>query len=187
MNSAIEKLPDYARRLLHSVDWHSLSPGDRATIEEAIRSARVARNTNAEFLARRKFGERLSDQIASFGGSWTFIIAFLLFIAAWTFINTDILGPRRMAVDPYPYVFLNLILSLIAALQAPVILMSQNRQAAKDRLTAQTDYEVNVKAEVEIRALHDKVDTLGEAQLADLVRLQQAQIEMLEKILHSRS
>jgi uncharacterized membrane protein len=182
MNMAIERLPDHARRLLHSVDWHSLSPSDRSSIEHAIRAARVARNTNAEFLARRKFGERLSDSISAFGGSWTFIIIFGLFIAMWTGINTGILAPRHKALDPYPYVFLNLLLSMVAALQAPVILMSQNRQATKDRLDAQNDYEVNVKSEVEIRELHNKLDTLREAQWAELVRLQQEQIRLLESL-----
>ncbi len=93
-------------------------------------------------------GERMADRIAAFGGSWTFILLFLAVLAVWTLGNTELLGPRRAAFDPYPYVFLNLILSMLAALPAPVIMMSQHRAAARDRLNAATDYRVNVRAAI---------------------------------------
>jgi uncharacterized membrane protein len=104
------------------------------------------------------FGERIADSVARFGGSWTFIIFFLVFLLAWMGVNTVwlLLEPP----DPFPYIFLNLILSCIAALQAPVIMMSQNRQAAKDRLQADLEYQVNVKAEFAIQQLHRKLDEL---------------------------
>ena len=107
----------------------------------------------------RTRGERIADRVASFGGSWTFIILFLVVLIAWMLLNTFILLER--AFDPYPYILLNLVLSCLASLQAPVILMSQNRQAKRDRERAEEDYEVNLKAELEIKALHEKIERLA--------------------------
>lgn len=126
-----------------------------------------------------RFGERMADRVARFGGSWAFIGMFGLFLACWSLLNTHLL--HALAFDPYPYIFLNLILSMLAALQAPVIMMSQNRQAAKDRQMAIYDYEVNVKAEVEIMALHDKLDALRSDHMA-LLQQQQAQIDLLTRL-----
>lgn len=136
-----------------------------------------------EFLAARTFGERVADRIAAFGGSWTFILLFFGFLVAWTGLNTVVLARSHHAFDAYPYIFLNLMLSTLAALQAPVIMMSQQRQTVRDRVAAVTDYDVNCKAEREIRALHDKLDTLREAQWAELVLMQQQQIALLERLL----
>lgn len=108
----------------------------------------------------RTTGERLADAVARFGGSWTFIIVFALVLLAWVALNTWILAAR--AFDPYPYILLNLFLSCLASIQAPVILMSQNRQAARDRQRAEQDYEVNLAAELEIKALHEKIDRLSQ-------------------------
>ena len=113
-------------------------------------------------------GERLSDRVAAIGGSWSFIITFALILVGWMILNTDILAMFGMAFDPYPYIFLNLLLSTVAAIQAPVIMMSQNRQAAKDRIAAGLDYEVNLRAELEIMRLHEKID---QAILARLDRI----------------
>jgi len=107
----------------------------------------------------RTRGERLADQVAAFGGSWTFIGLFGVVLVAWMALNTWMLAER--AFDPYPYILLNLMLSCLASLQAPVILMSQNRQAARDRQRAEEDYEINLKAELEIKALHEKIDRLS--------------------------
>jgi uncharacterized membrane protein len=107
----------------------------------------------------RTRGERIADKVASFGGSWTFIGIFCVVLVAWMALNTWMLAER--AFDPYPYILLNLMLSCLAALQAPVILMSQNRQAARDRRRSEEDYEVNLKAELEIKALHEKIDQLA--------------------------
>jgi uncharacterized membrane protein len=143
----------------------------------------LSHNTDREFREARTYGERLSDRMAALGGSWGFIIAFLLLLAAWVVLNTAILGPRREAFDPYPYILLNLFLSTLAALQAPVILMSQNRQASRDRLEAKHDYEVNLKAELEVRLLHDKIDLLRDKQFSELVQMEQDQLQKLERLL----
>jgi uncharacterized membrane protein len=114
-----------------------------------------------------------------FGGSWTFILLFLSLLVLWVVLNTFVLARLGGSFDVYPYIFLNLILSMLAALQAPVIMMSQNRHAAKDRAAAEHDYEVNLKAELEILALHRKVDELREEQWAELVEMQREQIRLL--------
>jgi uncharacterized membrane protein len=118
-------------------------------------------------------GERASDVIAGFGGSWTFILIFFAGLIFWSVLNTEILGPRKEAFDPYPYVFLNLILSMLAAIQAPIIMMSQNRQGAKDRLEAEIDHSVNVRAELAIRELNERLQAL-EQSLPGVVAEQQA-------------
>lgn len=128
------------------------------------------------------FGDRLADRVAAFGGSWTFIIIFIAFLVFWAVINTEILGPRKEAFDPYPYIFLNLFLSMLAALQAPIIMMSQNRQGDKDRRHARNDYEVNRRAEREIRMLHEKLDTLRSMDWQALVEQQQVQIQLLTEL-----
>lgn len=107
---------------------------------------------------RSTFGERLSDKVAAVGGSWAFIIAFAFVLLGWMVLNTEILSRLGAAFDPYPYIFLNLMLSTLAAIQAPIILMSQNRQGAKDRVAASLDFEVNLRAELEITRLHQKID-----------------------------
>jgi uncharacterized membrane protein len=124
--------------------------------------------------------------VAAFGGSWTFIGIFASVLIAWIVLNSVILAKAHSAFDPYPYILLNLFLSMIAAIQAPVIMMSQNRQAAKDRLDAAHDYEINLKAELEIAHLHQKMDELREKQWTELVAMQQKQIRMLTKLLEEK-
>ncbi len=131
--------------------------------------------------AKFTFGQRLADKIASFGGSWNFIIIFGIFIFIWMSINVVVLATR--AFDPYPFILLNLILSTLAALQAPVIMMSQNRQEEKDRERSRQDYMVNLKSELEIRMLHEKLDHLIVHQQQELLSIQQIQIEMMEDIM----
>lgn len=123
-----------------------------------FRRAPQIRDVNAVFDEHLTFGERLADRVAAIGGSWTFIIGFGLFLVAWAALNSWVLATR--AFDPFPFIFLNLMLSMLAALQAPIIMMSQNRQAAKDRLEARLDYETNLRSEAEIASLHDKIDLL---------------------------
>lgn len=125
-------------------------------------------------------GQKLSDKVASFGGSWKFIILFGVFLALWIIYNTISLG--RSAFDPYPYILMNLILSCIAALQAPIIMMSQNRQEQKDRMRSENDYLINLKAEVGIRSLHQKMDLLLGEQIKTLYDIQTKQITMIEEI-----
>ncbi|MGH2341293.1 DUF1003 domain-containing protein [Segnochrobactraceae bacterium EtOH-i3] len=163
----------FAQRLLDS-GLSDISPRDRRVIEKIARRNQVARDINAEFEGQLTFGERLADKVAEVGGSWTFIISFGGFIVVWAGLNSVLLLWGG-AFDPYPFVFLNLLLSLLAAVQAPVIMMSQNRQADKDRLAAAHDYEVNLKSELEIMALHDKLDQLRQRDLVDML----ARIETL--------
>jgi len=129
----------------------------------------------------RTFGQRMADKLAAFGGSWGFIIFFLSFITVWIIINVEFLLSK--AFDPYPFILLNLILSCIAALQAPVIMMSQNRQEEKDRIRAKKDYMINLKSELEIRMLHEKMDHLIIHQQQRLLEIQQIQIDMMQEIM----
>ena len=127
------------------------------------------------------FGQRVSDKVASFGGSWTFIISFMTFLILWILLNAIALGNK--GYDPYPFILLNLILSCIAALQAPIIMMSQNRQEEKDRIRAKKDYMINLKSELEIRILHEKIDHIIRDQQDELLEIQRIQIEMMNDIL----
>lgn len=162
------------RNEIYLLAEHLLSAGvsglparERRVIERCARRLAVTRPVHREFERRRTFGERLADRVAEFGGSWTFILLFFLFLALWTSANLWLL---RRPFDPYPFIFLNLMLSMLAALQAPIIMMSQNRAAAHDRMRAEQDYEVNLKAEIEIMALHEKLDRLRKEELATLLR-----------------
>jgi uncharacterized membrane protein len=146
-----------AQHLLHA-GLGPLDERDRRVIARIAKRVHTARNVNQVFEDHLSVGERLSDRVAIIGGSWGFIIGFGLFLAAWALLNAVILV--RHAFDPYPFIFLNLLLSMLAAVQAPIIMMSQNRQAAKDRLAAALDYEVNIKSETAIAELHEKLDAL---------------------------
>jgi uncharacterized membrane protein len=132
-------------------------------------------------VAKSTFGQRIADRVASFGGSWTFIIIFVTFLLGWIAINIVLLANKGW--DPYPFILLNLILSCVAALQAPVIMMSQNRQGEKDRDKAENDYMVNLKSELEIRMLHEKIDHLILQQEHSLIEIQKAQIDAMNDVL----
>jgi uncharacterized membrane protein len=151
----------------------ALPPRDRRIIEHIAKRLATRVDWTAEFDDNLTFGQRLADRVAAWGGSWPFIIGFALTMAVWVAINLGLASWQPF--DPYPFILLNLVLSTLAAIQAPIIMMSQNRQAAKDRLQAMHDYEVNLKAEVEIVALHDKLDRLRSEDLAAAV----ARIEAL--------
>lgn len=125
-------------------------------------------------------GQRISDQVARFGGSWTFIITFSIILAVWIAYNCIV--PTSAQFDPYPFILMNLVLSSVAALQAPIIMMSQNRQEEKDRINAENDYMVNLKAELEVRSLHQKVDLLLEEQIKTLFEIQARQVDLLNKL-----
>ncbi len=144
-------------KAIFRAEWEQLTPNERQVIEGVLHRISVPRNLNQEFIDRRTIGERASDAIARFGGSWTFILLFAGWLLFWTVLNTEILGPIGDAFDPYPYIFLNLVLSMIAAIQAPILMMSQNREAAHDRLEAEIDHEVNVRAELSIRQLDERL------------------------------
>ncbi len=169
----------YVRSLLES------EKGELTFLEqEVVRSLHehefLSKNVDAEFELEWSFGQRLADRIADFGGSWTFLICFGGFIALWIAMNSYVLAVRP--VDPYPFILLNLLLSCLAAVQAPVIMMSQNRREAKDRLRSQHDYQVNLKAELEIRQLHEKIDHLLSHQWERLAEIQEIQLELLSEI-----
>ena len=132
-------------------------------------------------------GQRAADAVASFGGSWIFVGMFMTTMVAWVGVNAALLAGMGKTFDPYPYILLNLFLSMLAAIQAPVILMSQNRQAEKDRATAGHDYEVNLKAELEIMLLHEKIDLLREKQWAELLEMQQDQLKLLAALAEAKS
>ncbi|HEX7229480.1 MAG TPA: DUF1003 domain-containing protein [Candidatus Binatia bacterium] len=144
----------------------------------------LSKNVDTEYEGEWTLGERLADRIAAFGGSWTFLIVFGFFLALWIGVNSFILYAHPP--DPYPYILLNLILSCLAAIQAPIIMMSQNRQEAKDRLRSQHDYQVNLKAELEIRHLHEKLDHLLSHQWERLAQIQEIQVELLSEISRKR-
>ena len=145
---------------LSEKDWVELSKAERSQIEDFLQQVEDIRDVNQEYVEQRTFGHRAADGVAKVAGSWTFIILFILALLVWAFLNTEILGPSHKAFDPYPYVFLNLILSMLAAVQAPIIMMSQNRQSAHDRLDAEIDHEVNVRAEVAIQGVDERIQIL---------------------------
>jgi len=164
-----------------------LTKREQDMIQRILQRSHVSRNINKEFDEQLTFGQRLADRVASFGGSWTFIMIFGAILLFWVVLNSIVLARYNQAFDPYPYILLNLFLSMLASIQAPIIMMSQNRQAAKDRLDAAHDYEINLKAELEIASLHAKMDELREKQWADLVAMQQEQINLLMKLLEKKN
>ena len=143
----------------------------------------ISKNTALEQNDTKTFGQRAADAVAKFGGSWTFIILFGIVLVCWVILNSVILANYNKAFDPYPYILLNLFLSMLASIQAPIILMSQNRQAELDRINAEHDYEVNLKAELEIMLLHEKVDLLREGQWGELLAIQKQQLQLLSDLI----
>lgn len=161
-------------------EYQKLSEIEHAVVSKITRRGRVSRVVHADLDASMTFGERVADKVAQFGGSWRFIGLFGGILVAWMIMNTWVLATRPF--DPYPFILLNLVLSTLAALQAPVIMMSQNRQAHKDRMQANQEYEINLMAEIEIRDLHDKLDSLRFKQWHELWHIQKRQIELLEHL-----
>ncbi|MEI6805868.1 MAG: DUF1003 domain-containing protein [Myxococcaceae bacterium] len=179
---SIEALNKY--RKLYLVNLIIGEQGDLGRLEaEAIDSIAnnriLSENIEEDIEEKLTLGQRMADRIAAFGGSWAFISIFFVFIGIWLLINSIF----RAAFDPYPYILLNLILSCVAAIQAPIIMMSQNRQEQKDRLRSEHDYKINLKAELEIKMLHEKMDHLMINQNSRLLEIQQIQAEYLEDIL----
>ncbi len=169
----------YVQNILHD-EKGALSELEENVLQNMARHELVSENIESQFDRKWSFGERLSDKIAEFGGSWTFILVFAGFMFVWIVINSLVLILKPF--DPYPFILLNLLLSTLAALQAPIIMMSQNRQEAKDRMRSQYDYKVNLKAELEVRTLHEKVDHLLTHQWNKLMEIQELQMELLNEI-----
>jgi uncharacterized membrane protein len=161
-----DDLGRFRRKEVLEDELGELSALDHEVVASLEQHEILSENISHDFEQQRTFGERLSDQIAAFGGSWRFIIFFGVVLFVWIVVNTVVLATR--AFDPYPFILMNLILSCIAALQAPIIMMSQNRSEARDRLRAENDYKINLKAELEIRHLHEKLDHLLRSQYSRL-------------------
>jgi uncharacterized membrane protein len=180
-------MDDQVRQLaeqLLKTGFDQLSDRERRVITGVAKRTQISRDANRAFEEKLTVGDRLADRVATFGGSWTFITIFLGVLVAWVLLNSVVLASwSAAAFDPYPYIFLNLILSMLAALQAPIIMMSQNRQAIHDRVAAGLDYEVNLKAELEIMALHEKLDQIRSQHLAEMLRVQQEQLRLLTRVL----
>lgn len=177
------KAESFAQKFLKS-EWGKLTEREKRVVNSLVNRSHLSHNINTEIDDSRSFGERVADGVAAFGGSWTFIFIFAGILIFWVILNSFVLLDRSF--DPYPYILLNLFLSMLAALQAPIIMMSQNRQAARDRLDAAHDYEVNLKAELEIHYIQEKLDELREQKWAELVEMQQQQIRLLEKLLREQ-
>ena len=183
----VKDLQNYQYKYVHSL--LEAEKGDLTELEfdvlEGLRQHEIlARNPEVQFETQRSIGQRLADKLAAFGGSWSFIIFFAFVLFGWLFINSYVLAVRPF--DPYPYILLNLVLAALAALQAPVIMMSQNRQEARDRLRSMYDYKINLKAELEIRQLHQKIDHLLSHQWERLVQIQEVQMELINEIRGSK-
>ncbi len=155
-----------------------LSDLDRQVVESLAREETIAEDVESAWEDRRTVGEKVADVVADFGGSWTFIGLFFFVLVVWMAFNVWVAS--REVFDPYPFILLNLVLSCLAAIQAPIIMMSQKRQESKDRLRGENDYKVNLKAELEIRHLHEKMDHLINRQWERLAEIQQIQLEMME-------
>jgi len=151
---------------------------DRRVFSALLRRQTIARDISESFQEQLTFGQRVADKVAEFGGSWTFLGLFAAFMLGWIFLNSA----QDRPFDPFPFILLNLFLSCLAAVQAPVIMMSQNRQAAKDRYEAQQDYQVNLKSEMEIMAIHAKLDEARDLQWKSLLDLQNRQMDLLGRL-----
>ncbi|RBP45163.1 putative membrane protein [Roseimicrobium gellanilyticum] len=170
---------DHVRALLES-QLGELTHLDESVLKSLHQHELLSQHPADTETARATFGQRMADGIATFGGSWAFILTFGGFLLLWISVNVFVLAARPF--DPYPFILLNLILSCIAAFQAPVIMMSQNRQEARDRLRAENDYKVNLKAELEIRHLHEKMDFLLHQHSAKLLEIQQIQLDLMREV-----
>lgn len=177
---------EYVRQLLQT-ELGDLTHLDEEVLQSLQRQEVLSEHPGGEEEENGKLtvGQKLSDKLAEFGGSWTFIMSFGGFMALWIMLNVLVLVNRGF--DPYPFILLNLILSCLASLQAPVIMMSQNRQESRDRKRAENDYKINLKAELEIRHLHDKMDYLLHQQATRLMEVQQIQLELLREMAKGRS
>jgi uncharacterized membrane protein len=172
---------EYVRSVLET-EKGELSALEEEVVKSLSEQEILSKNINIEFDQKLTFGQHLSDRLADSAGSWGFIITFFGVLVLWIIINTVVLVFRHF--DPYPFILLNLVLSCLAAIQAPVILMSQNRQEARDRLRAEHDYRVNLKAELEIRNLHEKIDHLLKNQWQRLLEIQEIQTDLMRELAH---
>ena len=182
-DNAMDKKVRAAAEKLFSSEYEKLTKQERHVAHHITERTPISTNVVQDYSEQMTFGQKMADNVASFGGSWMFIIIFMIVLVMWIVLNSFILIKlRNGSFDPYPYIFLNLILSMLAAIQAPIIMMSQNRQVYKDRLSAEHDYEVNLKSELEIIALHEKVDSLKQEQWKGLISIQEEQLKLLGQL-----
>ena len=161
-------------------ELHELVELKEEVAQSLLRQETLTKNIDAEFESTASRGDKIADSVAAFGGSWKFIIIFGVILFAWMAVNTTLILQKPF--DPFPYIFLNLVLSCLAAIQAPVIMMSQNRQEARDRMRGENDYKTNLKAEIEIQMVNEKIDKLINDQWKHLLEIQQMQMEMIEEL-----
>ena len=173
------RMAHLARTLL--ADRTELSAAEHDVLDTIAADRLLTENPDEAVGAPLSLGDRVADRVASFGGSWTFILSFFAVLAAWVVLNAVLLGARPF--DPYPFILLNLVLSCLASIQAPVIMMSQNRKEGRDRARAEHDYRVNLKAEIEVRLLHEKLDHLMLHQWGRLLDVQEDQGELLDEVI----
>lgn len=181
---SIGELTKYRRKYLESIlkdELGELSKIEHEVISSISKNEILSVNIEPDIESKISFGEAVSDRVAEFGGSWAFIISFFAFCSIWMLIN--LLSLFQKSFDPYPFILLNLVLSCLAAIQAPIILMSQNRKEEKDRKRSEHDYKINLKAELEIRLLHEKIDYLMVQQNQRFIEIQQIQMDLMEDIL----
>jgi uncharacterized membrane protein len=179
-----QKINEISEKLFHA-KFEQLGEREKKIALHLAQKKPISRNVAKTFSEQLTLGQRTADRVTAFGGSWTFISIFGAVLFLWILLNFFLLIKLGRTFDPYPYILLNLVLSMLAAVQAPIILMSQNREADKDRLSAEHDYEVNLKAELEIMALHEKVDLLREKQWNELISMQQEQLKLLSELAES--
>ncbi|HTL98601.1 MAG TPA: DUF1003 domain-containing protein [Holophagaceae bacterium] len=179
--------PDEIALKLLGVPYEALDARAKKVAEHIAGRKPIARNLAEGSGVKGSLGQRAADAVASFGGSWTFVGLFVAAMLLWVGLNAFLLMSRGRTFDPYPFILLNLFLSMLAAIQAPVILMSQNRQSEKDRLNAEHDYEVNLKSELEILLLHDKLDLLREKQWEELLEIQKEQLKILASLIEKKT
>lgn len=173
--------------ILRTHTLEQLDARARKVVEHITDRRHISRNVIQELDSKQSsFGDRAADAVAGFGGSWKFVILFVVTMLLWLSTNAVLLAWQGHTFDPYPFILLNLVLSMLAAIQAPVILMAQNRQTDKDRAHSAHDYEVNLKAELEIMMLHDKIDQLQNTQWNELIELQREQLHLLASIVAQR-
>ena len=175
------KIRNAAEKIFNS-EYEKLTEQERHVAHHITKRTPISTNVVQDYSEQMTLGQKLADKVASFGGSWVFISIFACVMVIWILLNSFILLKLNSSFDPYPYILLNLVLSMLAAIQAPIILMSQNRQAYKDRLSAEHDYEVNLKSELEIIALHEKVDSLKQEQWKELISIQEEQLKLLGQL-----
>jgi uncharacterized membrane protein len=180
------KQPHEIAEKLLGVPYDSMDERTQKVLRHMSGRKHITRNTADQVESSSSRGQRAADAVARFGGSWTFITLFGVVLVGWVLLNSVILSRYNQAFDPYPYILLNLFLSMLASIQAPIILMSQNRQAQKDRVGAEHDYEVNLKAELEIMLLHEKLDLLREGQWGELLTMQKEQIRLLTHLMDDK-